>query len=61
MNSVLGSALVIIGLYVLLWGKSKEIEECDPMKQAQVADQDDQSIINAVSHVIPIPVGSTNP
>ncbi|KAJ0052539.1 hypothetical protein Pint_00706 [Pistacia integerrima] len=28
-GSVVGSILVIIGLYILLWGKSKEIEECE--------------------------------
>ena len=36
MDSVLGSILVIAGLYVLLWGKSKEEEDC-VMKQSQVA------------------------
>lgn len=52
-NSVVGSILVTIGLYNLLWGKSKEIEECESeIKQNQVAQQDDQC--NGVSHVIPI-------
>ena len=36
MDSVLGSILVIAGLYILLWGKSKEEEDC-VMKQSQVA------------------------
>lgn len=27
-NSLLGSVIVIIGLYILLWGKKKEMESC---------------------------------
>lgn len=58
MNSALGSILVIIGMYILLWGKSKEIEEFDPMKQGQVAQQDERC--DAVSHVIPITSNPTS-
>ncbi|CBI27642.3 unnamed protein product, partial [Vitis vinifera] len=39
LGSVLGSILVIAGLYILLWGKSKEEEDC-VMKQSQVAEED---------------------
>lgn len=28
MNSLLGSITVIIGLYILLWGKNKEMQNC---------------------------------
>lgn len=52
MDSALGSILVIIGMYILLWGKSKEIEEFDQLKQGQAAQQDERC--DAVSHVIPI-------
>lgn len=33
MNSILGSILVVIGMYILLWGKSNE-------KQGQTAEED---------------------
>lgn len=52
MDSALGSILVIIGMYILLWGKSKEIEEFDQLKQGQAAQQDERC--DAASHVIPI-------
>lgn len=28
MSSLLGSIIVIIGLYILLWGKKKEMQKC---------------------------------
>ncbi|KAL5863205.1 hypothetical protein ACOSQ3_000719 [Xanthoceras sorbifolium] len=37
LGSVLGSILVISGMYTLLWGKNREIDEANKMKQAQVA------------------------
>lgn len=37
-SSVIGSLLVVTGLYVLLWGKAKEAEEYETAKQlAQLA------------------------
>ncbi|XP_050249579.1 WAT1-related protein At3g30340-like isoform X1 [Quercus robur] len=38
LGSILGSILVISGMYVLLWGKSSEGAEC--AKQGQVAEED---------------------
>ncbi|KAK1558627.1 hypothetical protein Q3G72_004743 [Acer saccharum] len=60
LGSVLGSVLVISGMYILLLGKSKEIDEAK-MKQAQVAlqGQEDEEHCNGVSHVIPITSNST--
>lgn len=43
MNSVLGSILVTLGLYLLLWGKSNEAEDC-LMKQAQIGKEDENNI-----------------
>lgn len=43
MSSVLGSAIVIAGLYILLWGKKKDAEDCskEPAKEAEeVKDQE---------------------
>ncbi|KAL3738454.1 hypothetical protein ACJRO7_019917 [Eucalyptus globulus] len=37
-GSLLGSVIVIIGLYILLWGKNKEMQDC-AMKVAQEAEQ----------------------
>ncbi|KAJ0111670.1 hypothetical protein Patl1_00726 [Pistacia atlantica] len=61
LGSVVGSILLIMGLYILLWGKSKEIEVCQTQtKQAQVGQlQDEQS--TAVSHIIPVTSDSTVP
>ncbi|KAK3194473.1 hypothetical protein Dsin_025783 [Dipteronia sinensis] len=61
LGSVLGSVLVVSGMYILLLGKSKEIDEAK-MKQAQVValqGQDDEEHCNGVSHVIPITSNST--
>ncbi|KAH7519378.1 hypothetical protein FEM48_Zijuj08G0029700 [Ziziphus jujuba var. spinosa] len=38
LGSVLGSILVVIGMYILLWGKSKEAKECS-VKQNQAAEE----------------------
>lgn len=38
MSSVLGSVSVIAGLYILLWGKKKEAENCS-MELAQEAEE----------------------
>ncbi|GMI98948.1 Usually multiple acids move in and out Transporters 32 [Hibiscus trionum] len=35
-GSVIGSVLVVIGLYVLLWGKNREAEETQQLKQPQI-------------------------
>jgi hypothetical protein len=45
MNSILGSILVVMGMYILLWGKSNE-------KQGQTAEED--ADCNTVSKVIPV-------
>lgn len=37
MSSLLGSIIVIIGLYILLWGKNKEMKICGT-KLAQEAE-----------------------
>ncbi|KAF6156764.1 hypothetical protein GIB67_033233 [Kingdonia uniflora] len=39
LGSVLGSILVIIGLYLLLWGKSNEVKLCDA-KPTQTTDEE---------------------
>lgn len=49
MNSILGSVLVIIGLYVLLWGKSND-------KQDQAAEEDDADHCHPVLSTQVIPV-----
>lgn len=36
LSSLLGSVIVIIGLYILLWGKNKEMQDC-VLKVAQEA------------------------
>ena len=41
MNSVIGSILVVIGLYTLLWGRNSEAEETHLMKQPQVKEEED--------------------
>ncbi|XP_002272105.2 WAT1-related protein At3g30340 [Vitis vinifera] len=51
LGSVLGSILVIAGLYILLWGKSKEEEDC-VMKQSQVAEEDPEC--DMAPQVVPI-------
>lgn len=61
MNSVVGSIIVVIGLYILLWGKSKEIDECQEMKQAQLAPQDGHFDAVSPSHVIPVAMDSSKP
>ncbi|XWS46331.1 hypothetical protein CRYUN_Cryun14cG0056300 [Craigia yunnanensis] len=39
-GSVIGSILVIIGLYTLLWGRNSEAEETNQLKQPQVKEED---------------------
>ncbi|KAJ7954580.1 WAT1-related protein [Quillaja saponaria] len=56
LGSVLGSILVILGMYLLLWGKSKETEECAP-KDSQTAQVGNQP----VSQEVPITVTSRCP
>ncbi|XP_019164992.1 PREDICTED: WAT1-related protein At3g30340-like isoform X2 [Ipomoea nil] len=41
-GSILGSILVIVGLYVLLWGKSKEVQVC---KTAPTPNKDAQTVL----------------
>nr|DAD36077.1 TPA_asm: hypothetical protein HUJ06_006717 [Nelumbo nucifera] len=41
LGSVLGSVLVIVGLYTLLWGKSKDAQNC-AIKQPQAPDDQEQ-------------------
>ncbi|KAK9280633.1 hypothetical protein L1049_014329 [Liquidambar formosana] len=43
LGSVLGSILLIAGLYILLWGKSKEAEDC-VTKQTLVDDENEDCI-----------------
>ncbi|KAK1326403.1 WAT1-related protein [Acorus calamus] len=49
LGSVLGSMLVIAGLYFLLWGKSKELQNCEAeqgceSKQGQENNRDDEGL-----------------
>ncbi|XP_019164996.1 PREDICTED: WAT1-related protein At3g30340-like isoform X6 [Ipomoea nil] len=46
LGSILGSILVIIGLYALLWGKSKEAQVC---KTAPTPDKDAQIVLPVTS------------
>nr|GLL32248.1 WAT1-related protein At3g30340-like isoform X5 [Ipomoea trifida] len=46
LGSILGSILVIVGLYALLWGKSKEAEVC---KTAPTPDKDAQTVLPVTS------------
>ncbi|XVF33053.1 hypothetical protein REPUB_Repub17cG0135200 [Reevesia pubescens] len=39
-GSVIGSILVVIGLYILLWGRNSEAEETQQLKQPQVKEED---------------------
>ncbi|XP_030540137.1 WAT1-related protein At3g30340-like [Rhodamnia argentea] len=52
-GSLLGSVIVIIGLYILLWGKNKEMQDC-VVKVAQEAEeikeQDPKLQVVTVSH-----------
>ncbi|OVA19940.1 Drug/metabolite transporter [Macleaya cordata] len=45
LGSVLGSILVIVGLYILLWGKSKEAKACvaKQVQEAEDHDEEDQA------------------
>ncbi|KAE8722082.1 Ribosomal RNA processing Brix domain protein isoform 1 [Hibiscus syriacus] len=36
MNSIIGSILVVIGLYILLWGRNREAEQTQQLKQTQI-------------------------
>ncbi|XP_019164997.1 PREDICTED: WAT1-related protein At3g30340-like [Ipomoea nil] len=42
LGSILGSILVVVGLYALLWGKSKEAQVC---KTAPTTDKDEQTVL----------------
>ncbi|KAF9688014.1 hypothetical protein SADUNF_Sadunf02G0153000 [Salix dunnii] len=57
LGSVLGSILVILGLYFLLWGKSIEAGHCGE-KQAQLAREDEHSETEAQ---IPATISGSNP
>ncbi|XP_019164995.1 PREDICTED: WAT1-related protein At3g30340-like isoform X5 [Ipomoea nil] len=46
LGSILGSILVIVGLYALLWGKSKEAQVC---KTAPIPDKDAQTVLPVTS------------
>lgn len=69
MSSILGSGIVIIGMYILLWGKNKEAvnrRECDSNKINVVpttlaaGDKDtDSNLILPVT--LPVAVSSTHP
>lgn len=61
LGSVSGSIIVVIGLYILLWGKSKEIDECQEVNQAQLAPQDGHFDAVSPSHVIPVTMDSSKP
>ncbi|CAK7356326.1 unnamed protein product [Dovyalis caffra] len=57
LGSVLGSILVMLGLYILLWGKSNEAVNCSE-KQAQLAEEEENrdteaqiSVINSKSNL----------
>ncbi|KAM6600051.1 hypothetical protein CsatA_019660 [Cannabis sativa] len=59
LGSLLGSILVIIGMYTLLWGKNKEAKEVGT-KQNQVAEEEGEDCSNStVSHVIPVTINPT--
>lgn len=68
MSSILGSAIVIIGMYILLWGKSKEVNrrECDSNKvnvvptNGAAAGKDTDSNLN-LPVTLPVAVSSTHP
>lgn len=50
-NSVLGSILVIVGMYILLWGKLNEAEPCTTTKPGPTSVQNkdhDDLVSNAV-------------
>lgn len=55
MNSLVGSAIVVAGLYILLWGKNKEmqmsgVEKGDPENEmVKVQDPDPESHPTAVT------------
>ncbi|KAL5572253.1 hypothetical protein UlMin_021850 [Ulmus minor] len=53
LGSVLGSILVIIGMYTLLWGKNMEAKVC-AVKQNQVGGEDEDC--NPVSQILPVTI-----
>lgn len=57
MTSLLGSVLVIIGMYSLLWGKSKEAKEMEcHVKQSQATGGGEEC--NSAPQVIRITINS---
>ncbi|XP_031101195.1 WAT1-related protein At3g30340-like [Ipomoea triloba] len=50
LGSILGSILVVGGLYALLWGKSKEAQVC---KTAPRADKDERTVLPVVTNTPP--------
>lgn len=63
-GSLVGSAIVVAGLYILLWGKNKEmqnsgsVEKGDPENEMQVKVHDDQ---DPESHPTAVTCGSKDP
>ena len=52
LNSVLGSTLVVAGMYILLWGKSNEAEDC-VTKHLPITREDEDC--SQLSHVKSVP------
>ena len=42
LSSLLGSIIVIIGLYILLWGKKKEMQKLEQVQDAQAMKEQEQ-------------------
>ncbi|KAA8516235.1 hypothetical protein F0562_019414 [Nyssa sinensis] len=57
LGSVLGSVLVIAGMYILLWGKSNEADDCG-MKHSQISEESGDC--NRPSQIIPVTVNPSS-
>lgn len=51
MNSVIGSILVVIGLYTLLWGRNSEVEETEHQLKHPKPQVNEEEDCNARSQV----------
>ncbi|MCL7034883.1 hypothetical protein MKW94_020306 [Papaver nudicaule] len=50
LGSVLGSALIIVGLYILLWGKNKEANACLTKQIEDVKTHDEEDLATAKAY-----------
>ncbi|ESQ37798.1 hypothetical protein EUTSA_v10028754mg [Eutrema salsugineum] len=61
LGSVIGSAVVVVGLYIFLWSKSKQIVDCKIMKLPtntveEEKEEEDHTNVNKLGHLLVIPM-----